>query len=295
MQLLYLVFGKNVQVHFQTNFSILSFLRQGQGILTGITIVTDAPDFYQHLGPAVTVHAIDATILQEWQGEYKFFWRAKIKALELVAKQQPNIPLLYLDTDTFLHGSLRELSNKLAAGTAFMHEAEGSLATLTSKTERLMWQQVQGRPFGGVTIEQKHQMWNAGVVALPATRNLEAIALALRICDEMCALQVTSRLIEQFSLSVALTETYPMQEARPYIGHYWSTKEEWNASISIFLLESHLRQRTVAEELAALADFDFQQHPIKKKIRNTEHRLHRLVSKLLPPRSIEFIVPGTKK
>ncbi|MBO2013042.1 hypothetical protein [Hymenobacter negativus] len=295
MQLLYLVFGKNVQVHFQTNFSILSFLRQGPGIITSIKLVTDSPDFYRHLGSAVTIEAIDAAILNEWQGEYKFFWRAKIKALELVAQQQPDIPLLYLDTDTFLHGSLSQLSQQLATGTAFMHEAEGSLAALTSKTERLMWQQVQGKPFGGVIIQEKHQMWNAGVVALPATHNLEAIALALRICDEMCALRVTSRLIEQFSLSVALTETYPMQEARPYIGHYWSTKDEWNASISTFLLESHLKQRTVAEELAALADFNFQQHPIKKKIRNTEHRLHRLVSKLLPPRSIEFIAPSPKK
>ena len=295
MQLLYLVFGKNLQNHFQANFSILSFLRQGKGVLTGITVVTDAPDFYRQLGAAITVEAIDAATLQAWQGAHNFFWRAKIKAMEHVARQQTHAPLLYLDTDTFLHGLLPELAQLLATGTALMHEAEGPLAQLPSKTERRMWEQVQGRAFGGISISAQHQMWNAGAVAVPAVRNLEAIALALRICDDMCAQQVTPRLIEQFALSVALAETYPMQEAKPYIGHYWSTKEEWNASISAFLLESHLKQRTLAAELEALADFDYQQLPVKKKTRNTQHRLNRLVSKLLPPREVEFITPPLKK
>jgi hypothetical protein len=294
MQLLYLVFGNNIQNHFQANFSILSFLRQGQSILSGITVVTDAPDFYQHLSQHVTVQAIDAATLTEWQGEHRFFWRAKIKAMEHVARQQPTVPLLYLDTDTFLHGSLIEFS-RLLASTAFMHEAEGALASLRSKTDRRMWEQVQGRAFGGVTINAQHQMWNAGAVAVPAARNLEAIALALRICDDMCAQQVTPRLIEQFALSVALAETYPVQEAKPYIGHYWSTKEDWNVSIGAFLLESHLKQRTVAADLAALATFDYQQLPVKKKTRNTQHRLNRLVGKLLPPRDVEYIGPATKK
>ena len=291
MQLLYLVFGDKVQNHFQANFSILSFLRQGQSLLTGITVVTDAPDFYRHLGDAVTLEVIDARTLTEWQGEHGFFWRAKIKALEHVARRQPHVPLLYLDTDTFLYGSLPALSQALAAGTAFMHEIEGPLATLASKTERRMWQQVKGRPFGGITLHERHLMWNAGVVGIPATRNLEAIALALRICDDLCAQQVTPRLIEQFALAVALAETYPMQEARPYIGHYWSTKEEWNASIGTFLLESHLKQRSVAAELAALESFDYEQLPIKKITRNTQHRLNKLVGRLLPPREVAFITP----
>ena len=295
MQLLYLVFGNNIQNHFQANFSILSFLRQGKALLTGITVVTDAPDFYQHLADAVTVQAIDAATLQEWQGEFKFFWRAKIKALEHVARQQPTAPLLYLDTDTFLHGPLPQLSQALAAGTAFMHEAEAPLSSLTSKTERRMWEQVKGQAFGGITIHEKHQMWNAGVVGIPAVRNLEAIALALRICDDLSAQQVTPRLIEQFALAVALAETYPMQEARPHIGHYWSTKEEWNASIGAFLLESHLKQRSVAAELEALGSFDYHTLPVKKITRNTQHRLNKLVSKLLPPREVEFINTAHKK
>jgi hypothetical protein len=293
MRLLYLVFGNNLQNHFQAHFSILSFLRQKSSGLTGITVVTDAPAFYQHLAQHITVHTLEASTLQEWQGKYGFFWRAKIKALEYAIAQHPHEPLLYLDTDTFLHGSLAQLSQDLAAGTAFMHESEGPLASLTSKTERRMWQQVKDHTFGGIAMHERHHMWNAGVVGIPAPHNLKAIALALRICDELCEQQVTPRLIEQFALSVALAETYNLQEARPYIGHYWSTKEEWNASISAFFLESHLKNRTVEAELEALSAFDYQKLPIKKKLRNTQHRLEKLVRRLLPPKQIEFIEPSS--
>ena len=289
MQLLYLVFGENVQNHFQANFSILTFLRQGPHFFKRIVVVTDAPAFYQHLREAVTVLPIDDATLEDWQGEHKFFWRAKIKAIEVVGEQQPDIPLIYLDSDTLLHGPLVEMSKLLTAGTAFMHEKEGCLAALTSKTDRRMWQQVQGHRFGGVTITKEHAMWNAGVVAIPAQRRREAISLALSICDGMSDQQVTPRLIEQFALSVALSEIYAMQEARPYIGHYWSTKKEWNESIGAFLLESHLKQHNVEADISALDKFDFQLNPVKKKTPNTQHRLNRLLSKLLPPRDIEFI------
>ena len=119
--------------------------------------------------------------------------------------------------------------------------------------------------------------------------NLEAIELALRICDELCEQQVTPRLIEQFALSVALAETYTLRAARTYIGHYWSTKDDWNASITAFFLESHLKKRTVEAELAALSTFDYQKLPIKKKVRNTQRRLEKLVHRLFPPKQVDFI------
>jgi hypothetical protein len=288
MQLLYLVFGTNIQNHFQANFSILTFLRQGQGKLS-ITVITDAPAFYQHLGAAIMVQVIDADTLREWQGDYNFFWRVKIKALEQAALQRPGVPLLYLDSDTFLYGPLPELRRGLEMGQAFMHEPEGALATLPSKTERRMWQQVQGRSFGSAAITPQHVMWNAGAVGIPAARNHEAIALALRICDDMCRQQVTPRLIEQFALSVALADTYGLHTAQPYIGHYWSTKDLWNVPISQFLLASHLQSRTLAQDLAALDQVDFQALPIKHKVRSTQSRLENLTRRLFAPRNVEYL------
>ncbi|MGI4744071.1 MAG: hypothetical protein ACRYG7_53660 [Janthinobacterium lividum] len=288
MQLLYLVFGTNIQNHFQAHFSILTFLRQEQEELR-ITVMTDAPEFYRHLGAAIVVEVVEAATLREWEGEYKFFWRVKIKALEHAARQRPELPLLYLDSDTFLYGSLPALRQQLAAGQALMHELEGLLSQLPSKTERRMWQQVQGQLFGGVAITPQHAMWNAGAVGIPVARSQEAIALALSICDNLCRQGVTPRLIEQFALSVALAETYGLHAARPYIGHYWSTKSAWNEPISRFLLTSHLQNRTLAQDLAALDAIDFQALPIKHQVRNTQSRLENLTRRLLPPRNVEYL------
>ena len=290
MHLLYLVFGANVRNHFQAVFSMLTFLRQADA-LTGITIVTDAPQFYQRLAGHVTVLPVDEATLRAWRGEFDFFWRIKIKALEYVARQHPGQALLYLDSDTFLHGSLAQLGAALAGGHAFMHEREGTLAAARAKTEQRMWQQTQGKRFGGVLLHERHAMWNAGVVGIPAGRAEAAIALALAVCDDLSRQQVTPRLIEQFALSVALAETGPLQAARPYIGHYWSTKDEWNEHIAAFLLASHLQERPVAEELAALDGFDFRAAPVKKMLKNTRWRLHHLVDRLFPPKEIVFAGP----
>jgi hypothetical protein len=290
MHLIYLVFGTNVRNHFQANFSMLSFLRQ-PALLDGITVVTDAPDFYQHLAGHVGIMPIDEVKLREWKGEFDFFWRVKIKALEEVARQRPGVALLYLDSDTFLHGSLPELQARLAHGEAFMHEHEGALSGLQSKTDKRMWAQVGHKTFGGVRLHERHGMWNAGVVGIPAEKTAQAIALALNICDDFSREQVTPRLIEQFALSVALEETYPLRAARPYIGHYWSTKDEWNEHIAAFLLESHLQKRTVAEELAALAHFNFRVAPVKKMLKNTRWRLHHLVDRIFPPKEVVYAGP----
>ena len=287
MHLVFLVFGTNVRNHFQANFSMLSFLKQPEK-LAGITVVTDAPAFYRHLAAHVQVMAVDAATLHDWRGEFDFFWRIKIKALEAVARRQPGQALLYLDSDTFLHGSLPELARRLTEGEAFMHEREGALAQLRSKTDRRMWQQVRQRDFGGLRIDEGHAMWNAGVVGIPAGQAAATIALALRLCDDFSRAHVTPRLIEQFALSVALAETGKLQPARPYIAHYWSTKSEWNEHIAAFLLESHLQQRTVAEEIEALQNFNFQCVPVKKMLSNTHWRMHHLVNRIFPPREIVY-------
>lgn len=289
MNLLYLVFGENVRNHFQAHFSILTFLRHRGAGLGSIVVVTDAPDFYRHLAGQVQVMPISAVTLQEWKGEFNFFWRVKIKALEQVAAQFPGEPLVYLDSDTFLHSSFAELQAGLAAGRAYMHEPEGALATLGSKTERRMWEQTGGKQFGGVLVHEQHQMWNAGVVGIPGQGAREAIALALSICDDLSRAHVTPRLIEQFALALALQERYDLHAARCYIGHYWSNKDDWNKAIASFLLESMLKSRTLTEEVAAAAEFDFRSVPIVKKVKNTHGRLARLVDRMFPPRQVTYI------
>ena len=287
MHLVYLVFGPNAANHTQAYFSILTFLRQ-PAALEGITVVTDRPDFYARLDPRVRLLPVDAALLREWEGPHQFFWRVKIKALEAVAAACPGQALLYLDSDTFLGGQAANLTQALTTNVALMHEPEGQLAALPSKTERLMWQQLQHRTWENIKLTGSTLMWNAGAVGIPAGRATVAIALALRLCDAWCAAGVTRRLIEQLALSVALAETGPLAAANASIGHYWSTKPEWNRPIAAFLLASFLQNRPVEEEVVALAGFDFGAQPVKQRVKATRGRLESLAERLFPNQQQQF-------
>ncbi len=283
MHLLFLVVGPNANLHAQAAFSILTFLA-GEPRPKGIHVFTDAPEFYRHLAPYVRTETLTAPQIQEWRGEYDFFWRIKIKALQKLQEQLPTESIVYLDTDTLLFGAAQPLHAALASGTGLMHLAEGPLATARGKTERVMWRQMQGKTFAGLTIRPEHQMWNAGVVGVPAAHAATALTLALALCDDLCRQGITPRLIEQFSLSVALHETAGLHPASASVGHYWSNKEEWQRRLTLFLTENHLRGRSLEEEITATRAFNFQEVPLHKHIKNTRRRLERALASWMPAR-----------
>jgi len=132
-------------------------------------------------------------------------------------------------------------------------------------------------------------MWNAGVVHTPNTKNNNENLLALTLCDAMCEQGVTRRLIEQFSISVALQEIYGLQPAAPAIAHYWSNKDEWNKIISDFFVTSTFQNKTVDEVVKDIPTFNFGQAPVKQKVRSTNLRLKNLADKMYPSRQPEFV------
>ncbi|GGK63553.1 hypothetical protein ACD591_00830 [Rufibacter glacialis] len=289
MNLLLLTVGPHLNTYSQANFAILSFLPYLQPGQHTVYVCTDHPQYYQHLAQEVQLLPVTQEQLTQWQGPHRFFWRIKIKAIEHLMSQAPDQPVVYVDSDVFLFQPPQAWWAQLQSGTAFMHQMEGQLSALKSKTEKKMWQQVQGMDFGAFQINSRHQMWNAGVVAVPAQQNLAAIALALRICDQMCAQQVTPRLIEQFALSVALQETYGLQEAKPWLAHYWGNKEEWNERIAQFFLAARLEGCTVAQEVVRLQLFDFTSLALVSRNKRTRARLLHVVDRLFPLKAQVFI------
>lgn len=288
MHLLYITFGSNLKNHTQAYFSIYSFLAEDFGI-KAIHVVTDTPGFYKALGNKVHVIPVDDQVLQEWKGPHHFFWRIKIKAIQTLCLQYPNEAVLYLDSDTFLYNGLAGLQQTLANGKACMHERETALPLAKSKTEKRMWQQVNARNFGGITIQPEHEMWNAGVVLVPNTKNGAECALALAICDEMCAQNVTRRLVEQYALAVSLHETYGLEPAGGSIAHYWSNKEEWDSFIDQFFLSAHFHALSERETVQAFKQLDLRNIAIKKRVKNTNLRLKRLVQRFFPDRNLIYL------
>jgi len=220
--------------------------------------------------------------IAEWKGEHDYSYRLKIKVIEEMVHRHPDVPLLFLDCDTFLYHDVVGLKRALTQGKAILHVQEGKLSELKSKTEKRMWSRAAGLQIGSIQINQDHAMWNSGVIGLPATKNKEAVSLALQICDTLCRHNVPMRLIEQFSVSVALQESYTLAPAYEVIGHYWGNKEQWNKEISGFFLESYLKNSSVEEDLVRIRHFNFDKLAMVRRVKKTRQRLERLIGTMFP-------------
>ncbi|OOF67934.1 hypothetical protein BKG89_08600 [Rodentibacter caecimuris] len=287
MNIVLLTFGKNLENHYQAAFCILTFLKDKN--IKNIIVLTDSPEFYQFISEYVKIILITEEILSEWQGEYRFFWRIKIKALEFIFRKYPDEHLFYVDSDIFLAKNLDLIHRGLDKGRSFMHKKEYLFSDKgDSNTERKMIACLNNKIFSGIQFNENTPMWNAGVIALPKEKAAALINLSLNICDEICATDCPRRLVEQLSFSVALNHLTELFACEDEIGHYWGNKIEWNEMISQFFIQKSLKKMTVKDCIRQLQDFDWQSIPLEKKVRSTNKRFKQIIDKFFPPKSIRF-------
>lgn len=241
--------------------------------------------------PVIEILPISADTLQDWQGPQQFFWRIKIKAVEHALQRHPDEHLVYVDSDTFLATDLSALKAGLDAGQAFMHCRENALADRNSRTLTRMRRMLMGQTLAGVAFDGQTEMWNAGVIALPASRGRALVDHALQLCDAMCATGCPRRLVEQLAFSAALKGAPSLRPCDRLIVHYWGNKPGWNAFIGHFLAESRLRNETVAQAVARAANTDWQHLPTEDRHRSTAERLKRLVDRLWPRYRVRYFTP----
>ena len=287
MTIMYLTFGEKTEFHVQAYLSMLSFRRQMQPA-DRIVMLTTAPQFYRHCASWVQVVAISDAQVREWQGEYQFFWRAKIKAIEWVSQRYPADDVLYLDCDTVLYGRIDDLRLPLQQGCGLMDEDEGHPSRMKTKSLR-MWRQVQGRTYGGITLGMQHHMYRAGVVGIPHARAAAVVAAALSLCDGMLADQAERIVIEQYSLSIALFEKTQLQETCRVIAHYWAAKYLWVQAGQQLIARCFLTNATPDEELRQYESLDFSRLPVYVYKSNTARRLKKQIDRLFPDRDYRYL------
>lgn len=288
----YLVFGDANSNFCQTFFSILTVLAQKENTDT-VVIVTDNPEKFNVLKEEITIVTIDNQTLTKWKGDYDFFWRVKIKALQLISSKFENQHILYLDSDTFLFGDLTSIRQNLNDHKNLMHTNEGKLSELTTKTERRMWRQLKNQTYGQIVINSATCMWNAGVIGISKTYN-HKLDLTLEICDQMCANNVTQRLIEQFAFSIAMNDSIELVSAENEIGHYWGNKKKWNHTINEFINDCFMRNLSLEQQIKKAATINFGEIPIRIKTPNTRRRLEKKLHKLFPNRGEIYITKANK-
>ena len=291
MTILYLTFGEKTEFHVQAYLSMLSFRRQ---MTDGdrIVMVTTAPQMYRHTQEWSEVITIDERQIEAWQGEYHFFWRAKIKAIEYVSQLYPDDDILYLDCDTILFGDINDLKHPLAEGRGLMDENEGHPSGMKTKTLR-MWKTIAGRTYDGITLGSQHNMYRAGVVGIPHKKAPEVLATALALCDGMLADEAERIVIEQYSLSVALFERVGLQETFPVIAHYWASKDYWIKAGMELMARVLLTGASAEEEMRLYEAIDFSHLPIYVYKSNTARRLRGLVGKAFPDCDFRYIQKRT--
>ena len=287
MTIAFLVFGKEILNFQQAIFSILTILPKINKN-ERVVVVTDSPEYFKILNDKITVLEVDEKTFENWKGEYNFFWRIKIMALQMIADKWKDDHILYLDSDTFLFGNLDSIRLNLNAGINMMHTNEGKLSELTTKTERAMWKQLKGRTYANITIDSDKCMWNAGVVAIAGT-NRDKLDVALKICDEMCKENVTPRLIEQLALSLAMNEPNDLLAAENEIGHYWGNKKTWNKKINKLLLNHLMRSLTLEHLIEEVKEMNFEKTPIWVKTSSTKLKLEKRLSKMFPDKMNLYI------
>ena len=258
MNILYIIFGEKIVYHIQAYLSIRSFQKQLNDS-DNIFVMTTRPELYAHSG--INVIPVDDKTINDWEGEYHFFWRVKIKAIEYMIEHYPDSHLIYLDTDTFLYGQLNTLKEYLNQGLALMHKDEGHPSQMMTKSKR-MWNQVANRTYSGITLGLQHHMFNAGVVGIPKDNARKIVATALGICDLMLSENVERIVIEQYSLSIALYELAHLKEAEKIIGHYWGNKSEWEQYASELLAKAYMTGSAISEEIEKLDVSTFYKIPV---------------------------------
>lgn len=286
MVLVLLTFGNDLKNHYQATFAILSYLKSSH--IQHVCVVTDRPQYYQYFGDRVTLLDCRGSIMEEWRGEYDFFWRIKMKAIEAAVLLHPNQNILYVDSDTFLVNSLSALNQQLNLNISFMHTLEGQLNTLGSKTEQQMWRSLQGQTFHNITINEQTEMWNAGVIALPANQARALVTTAIELCDALCQTKCTRRLIEQFAFSLALKHHSTLKSAEKDILHYWGNKEQWNKQIVEFFMLSKLVNIDIERDIERIRHFNYSSLPIIYKEKSTKIKLVRVLNKLMPAKEIVY-------
>jgi hypothetical protein len=280
MNIVYLTFGDNIKYHLQAYFSIRSiqrYITEEDKIL----VLSTNPSFYKRCD--INVIPLSEELVKSWEGDFSYPFRIKVKGLEYIQQQYPDDHILFVDTDTFAYNSLDDIRKALSAGDGVMFTCEGHPSTKKFGPLK-MWKMVENKCYSGITINKKHDVWNSGVIGLPASKAKEHIQLSLEILDAMLNDNVTYFTVEQYAQSIAMEERMKIHPSSHIFGHYWGNKEDWEEFITNFLLESYMTNRSIEEEIQAISQLDFSQIPIFKHHSNTYNRLNKLIRKCFPDR-----------
>ncbi len=282
MNIVLLCFGNETAFHIQTYFAILTVLKHKDKDDT-VTVYTDFPDHYRRLEPMIRIAVFDKPTLDGWMKGTGYIFRAKIKAIEESARNNPDSHLLFLDGDVCLFAGLDGIRDLLDNGCGVMYTDEGHPSRMKGRSLK-MWKAVEGAAIGGGAscVSMKHNVWNSGVIGIPKDRLDKVIHMALDVCDMILERDGRCFTAEQYAFSIAMVEMCEVRPATQWVGHYWGNKNGWLSQIYDYLLMSHVCGWTLGGEILNLDTDSFMKIPLRVKKSNTGRRLKNLIDRMFP-------------
>ena len=291
MIILYLTFGKNTEYHVQAYLSMLSFRRQMRDY-DRLVVVTNVPEFYNHVREWAEIVTINDRQVQEWKGKHQYMFRVKTMVIKQQAEAFPESHLLFVDTDTLLYGNLEGIRTKLDEGVGLLHRNEGHPSKMKGASHK-MWKRVEGRTYNGITLSEKHVMWNSGIIGMPKGQTRQITNDTLLLLDCMLNDGVKSFNVEQYAMSIAMTEHVPLVEGHQYVAHYWAVKDQWFQAGMELMARVLLTDASLEEEMQMYEALDFSQLPVFVHKSNTARRLKGLIGRLFRDRNFKYIQKRT--
>lgn len=287
MNLLYITWGKGMGNHMQTIFAIITAFRYRESF-KNIYIVTDHPEYYSFLKDSVQIINVTEETLERWAGPENFILNIKIKGLELFNELYPQENVFFTDSDTFFYESPHLINDLLSQGKAAMQLNEGTFGDrLTkSKTTQRLLPILESLPIEKLklkrTITKDTQMYNSGVIALPAHNMKQILAQVSDLTTYFLSIKgLRIHYLEQLAFSLVIEDNYELHDCEYCVGHYWGNKEEWQENISTFLIKGFSANYGIDDFVQALSDFNFDL-PIIVRKRSMNKKLKQKVDKLIP-------------
>lgn len=277
----FLAYGASTEIHKQTIAAICS-LAAVEHIPSGYRTVlyTDSPDYYSWLN-LDSIQLLSSDQLIEWMGPSRFGFRIKPCLMAAVAGACSG-PLVYMDGDTVVRGSMVAAETRLLEGGALMHVQEYQVSDRRTKERREYMQRIGGVDLGGgLALGEESWMWNAGLIGLPE-QHLDAPLKVIPMIDRMiaCGLSTRTRLKEQLAFSLYLDARSELSDVADSVIHYWGNKVGWAPLLDRWMLELCGRDSSAAEAgrlLHQMRPYPPAIAPKKTKVEKRKAKLRKLL------------------
>jgi hypothetical protein len=246
-----LAYGDDPAVFRRAAMLLVSLIAYAPAAARELVVVTDRPERFVWFGTLVEIEHLDAGKLTTWRGTPAISMRQKLEAARLLLPASG--ALVLLDADTLALQDLHGFVDALAGGALFMHRREYALGRTRRRGNRRLWRSLRGRTFAGWRVGADDEMWNSGVLAVPAADRARLDG-ALALYDALAAAGVDHFALEQLAEAIVLGRTGRLREAVPWFVHYWGNKRGYDAEIARRLADAFLDGGSVKDAAAALRE-----------------------------------------